>query len=74
LYKDGILISEEDNTQWPWDNTVWAKLLQDSTDDVVDLSVWKIEKLPKVCWLQVLPTLACLGTELDKFLLFKFID
>jgi predicted ATPase len=72
IYEDGVLVPDESNNEWLWDNNVWARTLQDS-NDVVDLVVQRIEKLPAVCRI-LLSTAACLGAELDECLLFKFMD
>lgn len=68
-----VLKTNPDNThEWLWDDDVWTSEL-DVTNDVVDLVIRQVEKLPRVCQ-TLLSTAACLGAELDEFLLLRAMD
>jgi predicted ATPase len=71
LYENEVLIADEEKAEWLWDEEKWHADFQE-VNEVTDLIVQRIQHLSSNCRL-FLSTCACLGTEIDEFLIHKLL-
>jgi histidine kinase len=72
LHENAVLVLDEGKAEWLWDEDKW-KHNYENVDEILDLIIQRVQSLPSGCRL-FLSTCACLGAQVDMFLVSKLMD